>query len=90
VQTGRRHKPLKSIKEANMFMNMAHQPGNVAALWKVKRLLRAAQETKKEERTAGQKHLIAEWRSAEWDDGSYPPWKPSPKTPAADTSEGHA
>jgi len=90
VQTGRRHKPLKSIKEANMFMNMAHQPGNVAALWKVKRLLRAAQETKKGERTVGQKHLIAEWRSVEWDDGSYPPWKPSPQTPAADTSEGHA
>jgi len=72
-----------------MLINIAHKPGNVAALWKVKFLRREAQETKKEERTPVQTHLIEKWRSPEWDDGSYSPPKPKrkgPPNPIADAS----
>jgi hypothetical protein len=89
AQTAKKHKPLK-INEAKRLMNLAHEPGNVAVLGKVQQLLRVARETTKEERTPGQKHLLAEWRSVEWDIGNYPPRKPRPpkgaKTPVADAS----
>jgi hypothetical protein len=63
-------KPVKTMKEINMLINAARKPNNWLALRKVKALLRVAHGTAKDDRTPVQKHLIAKWRSVEWDDGS--------------------
>jgi len=71
-----------------MLMNMAHRPGNVAALRKVKCLRIEAQETEKKERTDVQTHLLEMWRSVEWDDGSPPkPKRKGPPNPTASAEE---
>jgi hypothetical protein len=90
VQTLRKHKPLKSIKEANGLMKTAHQAGQVGALTKVKYMVREAHRTPKAERTEIQKHLIAKWRTAEWDDGSYAEWNPRPKGAIPPSPDGPA
>jgi len=89
TRTAKKNKPL-NINEAKRLMELARVSGNVGVLGKVKQLLRVAKETTKEERTIGQTHLLAEWRSVEWDVGSYPSRKPRPpkgaKAPVADAS----
>lgn len=67
----KRAKPVKNLKEMNMLIRAAREPYNWAALNKCKRLLREAHATTKVERTSVQNHLIKEWRSVEWDDGTH-------------------
>lgn len=64
-------KRLKSPKDAEMLMKAARKPGNLKALNAVKWELRKAHAVAKDHRTPADNRLIAEWRTAEWDDGSH-------------------
>jgi hypothetical protein len=76
-------KPVKNLKEMNILIRAARQPDNWPALKKVRWLLREAQATAKNDRTSVQNHLLQEWRSVEWDDGSHVIRNPRVQRPRA-------
>jgi len=57
----------KAIHQVEKLMKSAHQPGNTAALLRVKALCRQAHETPRAQKTDVQRYLLAKWTNPTWD-----------------------
>ena len=82
----------KTIPHLEKIMKAAHQPGNRAALLRVKALCREAHETPRAEKTDVQRYLLAKWTNPTWSDDnvesfSTPASIPTPRLD--DTVEVH-
>nr|GAT51078.1 predicted protein [Mycena chlorophos] len=68
----------KSLRQLQLLMSKAHQPGNEDALARVKVLCTEAHNTKREHKSDLQKYLLANWRNPDPSVISLPSTQPPP------------